>query len=37
MFDNEMEVFYKTKKLKVKTPERILQLVWDEVWVAIKK
>ena len=31
MFDNEMEVFYKTKKLKVKTPERILQLVWDEV------
>ena len=27
MFDKKMEVFYKTKQLKVKTPERKLQLV----------
>ena len=27
MFDKGMEVFY---KMKVKTPERKLQLVWDK-------
>ena len=27
MFDKEMKAFYKTKKMKVKTPERKLQLV----------
>ena len=27
MFDEGMEVFYKTKQLNVKTPERNLQLV----------
>ena len=31
MFDKEMKVFYKTKQLKVKTPERKLQLVWDKI------
>ena len=30
MFDKEMKVFYKTKQLNVKTPERKLQLVWDK-------
>ena len=29
MFDKEMKFFYKTKQLKVKTPEPKLQLVWD--------
>ena len=37
MFDKEMKVFYKTKQLKVKTPERKLQLVWDKIRFAIKK
>ena len=31
MFDKEMKVFYKTKQLNVKTPERKLQLVWDKI------
>ena len=31
MFDKEMEFFYKTKQLKVKTPERKSQLVWDKI------
>ena len=35
MFDNmndkEMKVFYKTKQLNVKIPERKLQLVWDKI------
>ena len=31
MFDKEMKVFYKTKQLNVKTPERKLQLVWDRI------
>ena len=26
-----MKVFYKTKQLNVKTPERKLQLVWDDI------
>ena len=29
LLDKEMKVFYQTKQLKVKTPERKLQLVWD--------
>ena len=29
--DKEMEVFYQTKQLKVKTAERKLQLVWDKI------
>ena len=32
MFDKEMNVFYKTKQLNVKTLERKLQLVWDKIW-----
>ena len=35
MFDNmndkEMKVFYKTKQLNVKIPERKLQMVWDKI------
>ena len=31
MFDKEMKIFYKTKQLNVKTPERKLQLVWDRI------
>ena len=32
MFDKETEVFFdKTKQLKVKTPERKLQSVWDKI------
>ena len=31
MFEKEMKVFYKTKQLNVKTPERNLQLVWDKI------
>ena len=31
MFDKEMNFFYKTKQLKVKTPELKLQLVWDKM------
>ena len=31
MFDKEMKVFYKTKQLNVKTPERKLRLVWDKI------
>ena len=31
MFDKEMEVFYKKKRLNVKTPERKLKLVWDKI------
>ena len=31
MFDKEMKVFYKMKQMKVKTPELILQLVWDKI------
>ena len=31
MFDKEMKVFYKTKQLKVKTPERKLQLIRDKI------
>ena len=31
MFDKEMKVFYKTKQLNVKTPERNFQLVWDKI------
>ena len=34
--DKEIEVFYQTKHLKVKTPRRQLQLVWDKIWAAIK-
>ena len=34
--DKEIEVFYQTKQLKVKTPRRQLQLVWDKIWAAIK-
>ena len=30
MIDKEMEVFYKKKQLKLKTPERKSQLVWDD-------
>ena len=29
MSDKEMKVFYKTKQLTVKTPERKLHLIWD--------
>ena len=29
--DKEIEVFYQTKQLKVKTPRRQLQLVWDKI------
>ena len=32
MFDKETKVFYKTKQLKVKIPERKLQLVWDKIF-----
>ena len=31
LLDKEMKVFYHTKQLKVKTPERKLQLVWDKI------
>ena len=31
MFSKEVKVFYKTKQLNVKTPERKLQLVWDKI------
>ena len=31
LLDKEMIVFYQTKQLKVKTPERKLQLVWDKI------
>ena len=31
LLDKEMKVFYQTKQLKVKTPERKLQLVWDKI------
>ena len=31
MFDKEMKVFYKTKQLKVETPERKLHLVRDKI------
>ena len=31
MFDKKIKVFYKTKHLNVKTPERKLQLVWDKI------
>ena len=31
IFDKEMKFFYKTKQLKVKTPEPKLQLVWDKI------
>ena len=31
MFKKEMKVFYKTKQLNLKTPERKLQLVWDKI------
>ena len=31
MFDKKMKVFYNPKQLKVKTPERKLQLVWDKI------
>ena len=31
MFDKEMNVFYKTKQLNVKTPERKLQPVLDKI------
>ena len=31
MFNKEMKVFYKTKQLNVKTPERKLQLFWDKI------
>ena len=31
MLDKEMKVFYKTKQLNVKTPQRKLQLVWDKI------
>ena len=32
MFYKEMEnFFYKKKQLKVKTPERKLQMVWDKI------
>ena len=30
MFDKEMKFFYKTKQLKVKTPQPKLQFVWDK-------
>ena len=31
MFDKEMEVFYKTKQLNVKTAECKLQLFWAKI------
>ena len=31
MYDKEINFFYKTKQLKVKTPERKLQLVWEKI------
>ena len=31
MLNKEVKVFYKTKQLNVKTPERKLQLVWDKI------
>ena len=30
MFDREMKVFYKTRQMKEKTPERKLHSVWDK-------
>ena len=32
-----MNIFYKTKQMKLKTPERKLQLFWDKIKAAIKK
>ena len=38
MFDKEIQVFFKNDTTKgKKTPERKLQLVWDKMWVTIKK
>ena len=31
MFYKEMKVFYITKQLKVKTPERTLQFTWNKI------
>ena len=38
MFDKEIQVFFKNDTTEgKKTPERKLQLVWDKMWVTIKK
>ena len=31
LLDKEMKVFYQTKQLKLKTPERKLHLVWNKI------